>query len=449
MRQYSVALLIVILLVYLTGILIEKSENNNFRKIIYPVSVIFSISLLLYFKYYFDFSIWLSEIFNKKIIPVKEPFVFVGISFVVFQIIGYLYDVFHKNVHAEKNILNFTLFVLFFPKLVSGPIEKAKTFLPQIRLNEKKEFNLEDFLNGLKIFVFGFFAKVVIANRLDPAVNIVFANPFEFNSLQNLTAALFFTFQLYSDFMGYSYMAVGISKMLGYSIVNNFHLPLFSESISDFWKRWHISLSNWFRDYIFLPLNYKIVRLVFKYKIKFTRPENISYVLGTLITMTLCGVWHGSGLSFILWGLLQGVYMSFSFVTKKTRNKLLNNFGIRKNNTAGIFLKHMTTFVLIVFSFVVFKAASPEKAFELFYGIFSFDFGKHSGNLFYGNYEPVIAFAVILLLMVFEFYVYKKDKKSFKVKIEELISYPVLLAIVFMIVFLGKFAEIDFLYFKF
>lgn len=448
MRQYVTALVIVIVLIYFSAIIIDKYRNKNAGRLLYLFSLISSILFLLFFKYYFDFSSWLLCVLGKKILPVYEPFTFIGISFVIFQITGYLYDVYHENVSAENNILNFSLFVLFFPKLISGPIEKAKTFLPQIVLNEVRGFNADDFIKGLKVFVFGFFAKVVIANRLDPAVNNVFANPSDFNTPQNLLAALFFTFQLYSDFMGYSFMAVGISKMLGYNIINNFYLPLFSVSISDFWKRWHISLSNWFRDYLFLPLNYKIVRLTLRKKIKITRPENISYVISTLITMTVCGMWHGSSLNFLIWGLLHGVFMVFSFITKKARFKLLSFIGFI-NKFPGIIIKHFVTFTLIVLSFVIFRADDLGNAFDVFWKITAFDFEKHSGHMFYNYSELVISVVVILFLLLFEYFMYKKDKSRFETNIEQFISYPLLLLLFAAVVFLGKFAEIDFLYFKF
>jgi D-alanyl-lipoteichoic acid acyltransferase DltB (MBOAT superfamily) len=324
-RQYLIYFAIFILISYFISIISGKLLNSKYKNYYYYGIISFLIIFLI-ISNYLPFLNGVISIVNgtNYNIPISFPSI-LGISYIVFQLISYYTEIFRGNLAAEKNFINFAIYISYFPKLVSGPIERGNNFLPQ--LSSAKQFNSEIY-SGLKLIVWGLFAKVVISDRLSPIVNNVFSNSGSYNSFQVLLAVLFFSFQLYFDFMGYSYMAVGVSKILGINLSNNFLIPFFSKSITEFWKRWHISFSSWLRDYIFLPIAYKVVRKASTIKITKSYSEKLSYLSGTFFTMLICGIWHGPKMTFIIWGLIHAIFMIVSFLTKSRRKKLIKKIGI-------------------------------------------------------------------------------------------------------------------------
>lgn len=401
---------------------------------------------LIYFKYA---EFILSNIFSItgiNIVSISSPFIFIAISYVIIQLIGYFIDVYYKRIVIEKNFLNFSFFILFFPKIISGPIERGAGLLPQLRIISGINYKL--FIDGLKIFIYGYFFKVVIADRLSIAVNNVYNAPNNFNSLQILTSIFFFSFQIYTDFLSYSYMAVGTSKMLGFNITNNFHLPFLSQSISEFWKRWHISLSFWLRDYLFLPISYWFIRKLNNFKFHLGKSENYSYIFATFITMTLCGLWHGPKWTFVAWGIIHSVLLVISFITRKQRKHILRFFDIKSNSLFLKYLRMLFIFTIVTFTFVFFRANSIDEAVIIFEGILSFR--SHSiTTLFFNLNDLFISIFMVFAILITEIIQYKFDNNKYSFQIYELINTPMLLIILIFIFLLGKFGESDFIYFKF
>ena len=299
--KYGLLLLSFTLITYLASIVIEKTrkvnKNENAQKkilLIFVCSIFIILSVLFYFKYFNFFLQTVSKFFKFLHIQLsfkKYDIVLpVGISFFAFQAIGYLADVMRGDTKAEKNFFRYALFVSFFPQLVAGPIERSKTLLRQ--LEKTYSFDFERAKDGIFSIIWGFFLKLVVADRASVAVDFIFSNE-NSTGLQVISATFLFAFQIYCDFCGYSTIALGASKILGINLMRNFNSPYFSVGISDFWRRWHISLSSWFRDYIYIPLGGN-------------RCSALRRNMNIMAVMLVSGIWHGAGVNYILWGGLHG-----------------------------------------------------------------------------------------------------------------------------------------------
>lgn len=275
-----------------------------------------------------------------------------GLSFVVFTMIGYIADVNRGNLKPEPNIAKLSLYFLFFPKLVQGPIERGGDFLPQINKETKFDYNL--FTTGLKYIIIGFIKKLVIADRIAVLTENVFDNVYNFHGISLIIAVLLYSFQIYADFSGYTDIAIGSASLFGYKLSENFKKPYSSKSISEFWRKWHITLSNWLRDYIFLPIAYNLTKSVKANKILFLNKENFVYITAIFVTFAVCGLWHGIGLNFLIWGLNFAVFLSFSRITKKYRNKIVP-FKIRKTFLIK-YINLIFIFILISFNWIFFRS---------------------------------------------------------------------------------------------
>jgi alginate O-acetyltransferase complex protein AlgI len=285
----------------------------------------------------------------------------IGISFYLFQSISYLIEVNRENIKAERNFIDFFNYLTYFPKFVAGPIERPKKLLSQLKGDYK---NVTD---GMKLVAFGMFQKFIVADSIKRIPDAIFSSPDKFPGLFVLTGVLLLSVQIYADFAGYTNMAIGFSKTLGIELSPNFRQPYFSTSIRDFWSRWHITLSLWIRDYVFLPLAYKISKLFNHNKKHTINPEYITYVISILASMTLVGIWHGTGWSFVLWGFLHGLLLAISFLTKKPRAKAVRYFNVNKT-----FLKTFRivfTFLIITSLWVFFRADSFNTVTDIFSGL--------------------------------------------------------------------------------
>lgn len=294
---YILILLATILIDYTAGIYIEKSQGKT-RKYWLLVSI-FSTCLVLFVFKYFDFFnsnfIAIANFFNLKYpIHLLNIILPIGLSFHTFQSLSYVIEVYRGNQKAEKHFGIYSLYVMFYPQLVAGPIERPQHMLHQFY--EKHEFNYLDVTEGLKRIAWGLFKKVVIADRLASYVNPVYNNYDQHNGTSLILATVFFAFQIYCDFSGYSDIAIGTAKVMGFKLIENFKRPYFSWSISEFWRRWHISLSTWFRDYVYIPLGGNRVKKAGKY-------------LNLMLTFILSGLWHGANWTFVIWGDLNGIYL--------------------------------------------------------------------------------------------------------------------------------------------
>ena len=336
---FLLCILFVIVFTYCTGIALYKTNS----KILFIASLIILICFLGYFKYCsffvnsFRSIIGLDSVTLNIILPI-------GISFYIFSALSYLIDVYRGDYPAEKNILFFALYIAFFPKLTAGPIVRGKEFFPQVR--EYRGIEWEAFKAGIQIFVFGLFKKIVIADHLGVFVDDVFHAPVAFNTGTVILAAISYSLQIYFDFSGYSDMAIGVSKILGFDFKPNFNLPYISQNVSEFWKRWHISLSSWFQDYLYIPLGG-------------SRKGELRTYINLLLVMLISGLWHGAGWTFIAWGALHGIA---SCVNKAFGKKL---------KALGPWVNGILTFIFVTLFWVVFRADSFTTAVKVWTGMFT------------------------------------------------------------------------------
>lgn len=339
---------------YFLGLKIDEATNKKKKKLLLLSSLFINLGLLGFFKYYnffVDSFVDLFELFgialNRGTLVILLP---VGISFYTFQTLSYSIDIYRGRLKPTKNILSFFAFVAFFPQLVAGPIERAVDLLPQFLKNRK--FDNAFAISGLRLILWGLFKKVVIADNLSKYVDVIYAAPDDFYGLSIIIGTIFFTFQLYCDFSGYSDIAIGVAKLFGFKLMTNFRTPLFSSNFKEFWTRWHISLSSWFRDYVYIPLGGNKVG---KWKWSF----NI------FLTFLISGIWHGASWTFAIWGSLNGCYLIFGMITENTRNKINRLLGFTH---FPIFLKASQvglTFCLYAFSLMIFRAESVGDAITL------------------------------------------------------------------------------------
>lgn len=289
--KYVVLIFTATFISYFCAILMEKASSIRVKRICMLSSAIVILGILFLFKYY-NFFLDNLSILARKFSITMNPYTLklilpVGISFYTFQTLSYVIDVYKGKIRAEKHLGYYAAFVSFFPQLVAGPIERASNLLPQIK--EERKFEYEKASYGVKLMAVGYFKKIVLADTLAKYVDIVFADVYSYHGFTLFLASLFFTFQIYCDFSGYSDIAVGTAKMFGINLMNNFNSPYFSVSIHDFWKRWHISLSTFFKDYVYIPLGGN-------------RMGKIKNMANLMVTFLLSGLWHGASWNYIVWG---------------------------------------------------------------------------------------------------------------------------------------------------
>jgi D-alanyl-lipoteichoic acid acyltransferase DltB (MBOAT superfamily) len=318
----------------------EQAYGKKTKIIVLVLALIANLAVLFFFKYYRFFeknTVSILHLFRIKItLPQFNYLLPVGISFYTFQALGYLIDVYRGRQRAEQNVLTYALFVTFFPQLVAGPIERTGSLLPQFKMNHA--FNYQKVTAGLRLILWGLFKKVVVSDKLAMYVNAVYGSPSQYNSTTLVLATIFFAFQIYCDFSGYTDIAIGSAKALGFNLMKNFNNPYFAVSISDFWRRWHISLSSWLKDYVYIPLGG-------------SRCKKGRHYFNLLATFGISGVWHGSGWHFIAWGLLHGVYQVLENIL--VERKVLR----RRTDEQPDKLKHIAK-ILITFTLVTLHGCS-------------------------------------------------------------------------------------------
>lgn len=345
---------------YLVGIGLSKQENTTKRKLLLLTSIFVNIGFLGFFKYYNFFAqnfadafTLLGEHFEPNRMDIILP---VGISFYTFQTLSYSIDVYRRKLQPTKDLIAFLAFVSFFPQLVAGPIERATNLLPQFY--KKRQFEYDKAVDGMRQILWGLFKKIVIADNCAKFVNDIFANYADYSGSTLLLGAIFFTFQIYGDFSGYSDIAIGTSRLFGFNIMRNFAFPYFSRDIAEFWRRWHISLSTWFRDYVYIPLGG-------------SRCGTWKKIRNTLVIFIVSGFWHGANWTFIVWGALNALY----FMPLLLLNRNRNNLGVVAQSnflpTMKEFLNIGVTFGLTVFAWIFFRAESLRHALNYISGIFS------------------------------------------------------------------------------
>jgi len=443
--EYIVIIVFSTLIAYFTALGINRYSEKSKRRMFLVAGLLCNIGLLFLFKYY-DFLNNSVEIFfgfwdvsyKSHALNLIVP---VGISFYVFQVVSYSIDVYRGDTPPEKHLGIFALYVAFFPKLLAGPIERAKRFIPQFY--EKTGFDGERVTNGLKLAAWGLFKKLVIADRLAAFVNVVYADPSAHQGVSLVLAAVFYSFQIYCDFSGYTDIAIGISQMFGFRLMDNFDRPYSATSVADFWKRWHISLSSWLRDYLYIPLGgnrVKIHRLYFNY----------------LVVFFICGLWHGANWTFVLWGVIHGLYLIFGRFSRGVREKFTRKIGLDKVPVFHRGLRIITTFTLISFAWIFFRANTVTDAFyivtHLHVGwekIFNFDALRLMLLLTKSKTEFIIAVSSLLFLGVIHFLEKHENMRHMFTGKPVWLRFSLYYIIVAGILLLSLSGSQNFIYFKF
>ncbi len=373
---------------YFTGIQIEKSDSNKRRKFWFWLSILVNLGFLGIFKYYNFFATSFAEMFTSfgfKVSPMLLNVILpVGISFYTFHGLSYVIDIYYKRIKAEYNFIDYSLFVSYFPLLVAGPIERATHLLPELK--EKREFDLEKAKEGVYQIVWGLVKKIVIADTCAAYANDIFNHYQSMNSLSLIVGAVYFAFQIYGDFSGYSDIALGVSKLFGLDLLRNFNYPYFSRDIAEFWRRWHISLSSWFRDYLYIPLGGSKGGLWMK-------------IRNTFIIFIVSGFWHGANWTYIVWGLINAVYFLPLLLSNSNRNNM-DVVSLEWNlDSVKVFFSILTTFFLTCVAWVFFRARTITDAVLYLKRIFTN--GKFSAQYLENdryNYELLLMIGLFVLV---------------------------------------------------
>ncbi len=350
---------------YAAALLLERTKSRALRKAWLVMALCACLGVLFFFKYFNFLSGTVTGLLRAFRLPVHDLFLDlilpVGISFYTFQTLSYVIDVYRGTIHAERHLGYYALFVSFFPQLVAGPIERPQNLLPQLK--EPHRFERANFYTGVKIMLAGFFKKVVVADQLASYVVAVYSDPAKAPAPAILLATVLFTFQVYCDFSGYTDIAVGCARIMGVRLTQNFDRPYSAHTCHEFWERWHISLTSWFRDYVFFPLamNKKLTRFARKLA-KRTGDRRISVMLpqcaALLVTFTLSGLWHGAAWTYVLWGALHGVYQVTAKLTEKARARLWDKLHVDRQSRLYGCWQIAVVFFLGIFALIFFRANS-------------------------------------------------------------------------------------------
>jgi alginate O-acetyltransferase complex protein AlgI len=416
---------------YVIGLNISNQSSKKKQKLLLWVSILFNLSVLGFFKYYnFFVDSWV-ELFSSVGYEIKSVWTLniilpVGISFYTFQTMSYTIDIYRKKLEPTKDFISFASFVSFFPQLVAGPIERASNLLPQIL--KKREFQYEQGIQGLRLILWGMFKKVVIADSLAPIVDDIFSNYQDFGGGTLWLGVIYFAFQIYCDFSGYSDIAIGTSKLFGFELMSNFKFPYFSRNIGEFWRRWHISLSTWFRDYLYIPLGGSKEG-------KWKSLKNI------IIIFLVSGFWHGANWTFIFWGLFHSILFLPTFMFNKNRKYTSSIIAVNTLlPSLKEFINVVTTFLLVTIGWVFFRSESIGDSFSY---LSSMDFNINS----FTHLSPKLVFYILTLILVE--WTQRFDERNLFFNFPKLILRIFVIICVFLILINFKKESQQFIYFDF
>ena len=360
--KYALLILTSTVVTYASGLLLEKAKQPDLpdsavrrrKKWIVALSFIINLGILVFFKY-FGFALRIisavaAATHIQFTVPTFDILLPVGISFYTFQALGYTMDVYREDIRAEKNFIQYALFVSFFPQLVAGPIERSGNLIRQ--LAEPKKFSFDRFREGFLLMLWGLFMKMVLADRIAIFVNTVYGDYTKYSGFYLIVATILFAVQIYCDFGGYSTIAIGAARILGIDLMENFDAPYLSTSVAQFWRRWHISLTSWFRDYLYFPLGG-------------SRKGKFRKYLNKMIVFLVSGLWHGAGYNFIIWGGLNGLYEVFGEMTLPIRKKITDRLGLHRESLGHRLFQGVFTFALIDFSWIFFRAGDLHSALKI------------------------------------------------------------------------------------
>jgi alginate O-acetyltransferase complex protein AlgI len=370
---------------FFLGLLIEKEENSNYQKIFLSISIVFSLGLLFTFKYFNffidSFNNLLSALGSISSVSTLNLILPIGISFYTFQMLSYTIDIYRRKIRATNDVVGFFTFVSFFPQLVAGPIERAHNLLPQFFVRRK--FSYLEAVDGLRQILWGLFKKVVVADNAAVYVNRIFDNYTDHSGSTLTIAIILFSFQIYGDFSGYSDIAIGTSRLFGIRLMRNFAFPYFSRDIAEFWRKWHISLSTWFRDYLYIPMGG-------------SRVGPVRAIVNIFILFTISGLWHGANWTYVIWGILNAIYFIPLFLRKTNRKHIEREDKFRYFPDL-LTLKQMgITFGLTSFAWIFFRAPDLSTAVGYIGRILSLDLLTMPTR---GNAVECIVFIVIMIIV--------------------------------------------------
>lgn len=447
---------------YFAGILIEGAQGKR-RKWFLIVSLVSNIGVLFVFKYFNFFNANLKALaeaihwnYSLESLSILLP---IGLSFHTFQAMSYTIEVYRGRQKAERHFGIYALYVMFYPQLVAGPIERPQHLLPQFY--EKHDFDYQRVTDGLKLMAWGFFKKIVIADRLAVAVNLVYNAPYKYTGIPLIIATYFFAFQIYCDFSGYTDIARGAARVMGFNLMKNFNRPYFSTSVAEFWTRWHISLSSWFKDYLFTPLaRWHTVRRPSPGESRLSPLKRIANqwarYFDIYVVFLISGLWHGANWTFLIWGGLHGTYLVVSLATKGLRTKILKAFGLTHFPLLLRWFRVLVVFNLVTFAWIFFRANNVSEAFyvatHLFAGI---NLREALGPMLATQLgtprsELVIAVILILILETVQFVnEYGRGVRGILDSKPVWARWAAYYLLIAAIIFLGEYQTQQFIYFQF
>lgn len=417
---------------YYTGIRIEIAKTEFARKFWFWLSISMNLGFFGIFKYYNFFSSSFSELLNgfglqtsPLLLNVILP---VGISFYTFHGLSYVIDIYLKRIKAEYNFVDYSLFVSYFPLLVAGPIERATHLLPQVKI--KRTFDFDKAKKGVYQIIWGLVKKVVIADTCATYANAIFDNYESMNSLSLILGAVYFAFQIYGDFSGYSDMALGMSKLFGIDLLRNFNYPYFSRDIAEFWRRWHISLSSWFRDYVYIPLGG-------------SKGSKLKQVRNVFVIFLLSGFWHGANWTFIAWGFINALYFLPLLLLKRNRTNMETVYLYWDAASVKVFFSIVSTFALTCLAWIFFRVKSIGAAFEYIGRIFT-------NGIFESQYLENERYNYEIIILILAFIIVEWNSRTQVEPISGKYSYLKLTLCLAAIVSLGTYSDYkEFIYFQF
>lgn len=412
---------------YFAGIQMDKKKTKRQKRPFLYLSILSNLGLLFGFKYWNFFSNSANEILTNldvvTAIPHFDVLLPVGISFYTFQTLSYSIDVYKEEQKAEHHLGYFALYVTFFPQLVAGPIERFSKLAPQLK--RENHFNYDNLKNGLRLILFGLFTKMVVADNLAPFVDEIYKNPELYNSISIATGMVFYSFQIYCDFFGYSLIAIGSALILGIQLMDNFKSPYLSTNIAEFWQRWHISLSTWFRDYLYFPLGGNKVKLV-------------RWVINILLVFIISGLWHGANYTFVFWGLIFAV----AYLLENGLNHLLKSEKHKPFSLKHILLA-LKTFVIITVAWVFFRSPAIGDSWNMF------DQLINNGDIQNTLSIDLIIIIIFLSFIVIDVLLYNKRYDSWVSGQHAFVRWSSYSILLFAIIAFSGVEDIPFIYFQF
>ncbi len=437
---YVLLLILLTFVSYFVALRMGKQPIRSKRKKYLLFGLVSQLGILFIFKYYDFFNHSLKAVFDHfnffYNLPDLRFLLPVGLSFYTFKSLSYAIDVYRGDQEPERHLGRFGLYVAFFPQVLAGPIERAQRLLPQFY--ERYKFDAQRVTDGLTLMLWGFFQKMVIADNLAPLVNAVYDHPTQYEGAPLAIATVLFAFQIYCDFAGYSDIAIGAAQVLGFRTMDNFNRPYFSKSIQEFWRKWHISLSTWFRDYLYFPLGG-------------SRVSTQRWYLNLFVVLMVCGLWHGANWTFVAWGALHGFYLVFAAFTQSARRSVSQAIGLNRTPKLRDFLKGIVTFSLVCFAWIFFRANHFSDALYIVFhlptgwggsGVDAFFLGRLRFNWSIG----VISMGILLLVQLLQ------GEKGFSHWLSEKqvwVRWPAYYTMILGIVLVGNFGSKEFIYFQF